>query len=118
MLIGKRIRDLRKTKNLSQQELGDMIGVTKVSISGYETGVRTPSIETLLLLMSTFGVSADYLLGTEKSIISEDTHEYVGAMSEVDIEICKELKRNIDLYNFIIDNPKRSITLINKKLKL
>ena len=34
MLIGKRIKELRLERKMSQQELGDMIGVTKVSICG------------------------------------------------------------------------------------
>ena len=50
MLIGKRIKDMRLEKGMSQQELGDMIGVTKVSICGYENGTRTPSLETFCIL--------------------------------------------------------------------
>ena len=42
MLIGKRIKDMRLEKGMSQQELGDMIGVTKVSICGYENGNYPP----------------------------------------------------------------------------
>ena len=50
MLIGKRIKDMRLEKGLSQQELGDLLGVTKVSVCGYENGTRTPSLETFGLL--------------------------------------------------------------------
>ena len=45
MLIGKRIKELRLERKMSQQELGDMIGVTKVSICGYENGTRTPFLK-------------------------------------------------------------------------
>ena len=43
MIVGERIKEARLTKNMSQQELGDKMGVTKVSISGYEKGTRTPT---------------------------------------------------------------------------
>ena len=66
MLIGKRIKDLRIEKGLSQQELGDMIGVTKVSICGYENGTRIPSLESFGLLADVFGTTTDYLLGIER----------------------------------------------------
>ena len=49
---------------MSQQELGDMIGVTKVSICGYENGTRTPSLETFCILADIFETTTDYLLGT------------------------------------------------------
>ena len=42
-MIGKRVRELRMEKGLSQQELGIAIGVTKVSICGYENGTRLPN---------------------------------------------------------------------------
>jgi transcriptional regulator with XRE-family HTH domain len=46
MIIGERIKKERIKRNLSQQQLGDMLGVSKVSICGYETGTRTPTMET------------------------------------------------------------------------
>lgn len=39
ILVGDRIREAREKLNLSQEELGEKIGVTKVSISGYEKGI-------------------------------------------------------------------------------
>ena len=44
-MIGKRLKELRIQKGLSQQDLGDAIGVTKVSICGYENGTRLPNLE-------------------------------------------------------------------------
>ena len=37
-MIGKRLKELRMKRGFSQQELGTAIGVTKVSICGYENG--------------------------------------------------------------------------------
>ncbi|WP_050184329.1 helix-turn-helix domain-containing protein [Domibacillus robiginosus] len=62
-MIGERLKKLRKEKKLTQEELGKKVNVTKVSISGYETGNRSPDSETLQKLADFFNVSIDYLLG-------------------------------------------------------
>lgn len=63
LLKGERLKQLRKEKNLTQTELGNKINVTKVSISGYESGNRSPDTDTLQRLADFFEVSTDYLLG-------------------------------------------------------
>ncbi len=44
LFIGDRLKEARIRKRLSQQQLGDMMKVSKVSICGYEKGNRTPNI--------------------------------------------------------------------------
>ena len=75
MIIGKRLKDLRLSKGLNQQQIGEMLGVTKVSICGYENGTRTPSLETFLMIADLFGVTTDYLLGREVEIKDEPVKE-------------------------------------------
>ena len=43
MLIGKRLREARKAHNLSAEQLGNMIGVTKAAVSLYENEKRNPN---------------------------------------------------------------------------
>lgn len=62
-MIGERLKQLRKEYKLTQTDLGNKINVTKVSISGYENGNRSPDTETLTRLADYFDVSTDYLLG-------------------------------------------------------
>ncbi|KIP21093.1 HTH-type transcriptional regulator immR [Anoxybacillus ayderensis] len=62
-MLGDRLKRLRLEKKLTQEELGKKINVTKVSISGYENGNRTPDTETLQKLADFFNVTTDYLLG-------------------------------------------------------
>ena len=66
MLLGKRIKEFRIQKNLTQEELGRLINITKVSICCYENGTRIPSLETIVALANAFEVSLDDLLGREK----------------------------------------------------
>ncbi|SIQ88477.1 helix-turn-helix domain-containing protein [Domibacillus enclensis] len=62
-MLGERLKSLRKERKLTQEELGKRVNVTKVSISGYENGKRSPDTETLQKLADFFDVSTDYLLG-------------------------------------------------------
>lgn len=55
------LREARKAKKLSQQELGRMVGKKLSTISSYELGVRIPSIETARKIAEALGVSLDEL---------------------------------------------------------
>lgn len=61
--FSKRIFDLRKRRGLSQKELGEAVGLSHKAISTIESGVRSTTIEKLILLADFFQVSTDYLLG-------------------------------------------------------
>ena len=117
MLIGKRIKDMRLEKGMSQQELGDMIGVTKVSVCGYENGTRTPSLETFCILADIFETTTDYLLGRELLGVCESEEPYNVSIAKDDLDILKELKSYPTLYNSLIDNPKRTVQLIERRMK-
>lgn len=61
--VGKRIRYLRKSENLTQQELAAIIGVAKSTISMYENDQREPDFETLEAIADYFNVDMNYLTG-------------------------------------------------------
>ncbi|WP_034451109.1 helix-turn-helix domain-containing protein [Butyrivibrio sp. AE2032] len=58
--------ELRKYHDLSQEELADMIGVSRQTLSKYETGESLPDIEKCKLIADAFGVSIDDLLNYDK----------------------------------------------------
>ena len=60
-----RIRELRKKARLSQQALANQIGVFRNTISNWETGYSQISLENAKNVAEYFGVSIDYLLGSE-----------------------------------------------------
>lgn len=62
-MFGKKLRELRELKGLSQEELGKVLNKTKNNISQYETGKREPDLETLNKIADFFNVTTDYLLG-------------------------------------------------------
>ncbi|WJE54293.1 helix-turn-helix transcriptional regulator [Bacillus cereus] len=63
MELKDRIRSLRKEQKLKQDELGKEIGVNGASVSKFETGLKSPSRETLQRIADYFNVTVDYLLG-------------------------------------------------------
>lgn len=61
--LGKHLYELRKSNKLTQQELGDILGLTKQMIGKIEKGERAASIEVINAIADYFKVSVDYLLG-------------------------------------------------------
>lgn len=64
-MIGKRIKELRKEKNLSQSQLAGQIGVSQKAIDYWELGTKEPKASYIVKLAEFFEVSADYLLGID-----------------------------------------------------
>lgn len=58
-----RLRELRKQRGMTQQQLADKVGILNVSLSNYERGTQMPDIFTLTKLANALGVSTDTLLG-------------------------------------------------------
>ncbi|MDZ5608450.1 helix-turn-helix transcriptional regulator [Bacillus pseudomycoides] len=73
-ILGERIFELRKKKKLTQEKLGENIGVGKQIISKYEKGTKTPSLETIEKLADFFEVPIDYLLGKSNNPKSTSTN--------------------------------------------
>ena len=62
-IFAQRVFELRRKRGLSQKELGEVLGLTHKSISTIESGIRSTTIDKLILLAKFFEVSTDYLLG-------------------------------------------------------
>lgn len=62
-MFGKNLKEVRKARRLTQQELATLVGVTKTTVSGWETGDSFPAVSTLVLLAKSLHTSTDYLLG-------------------------------------------------------
>lgn len=58
--IAFKIKTLRKSKGITQQQLADAIGTTRATIAGYEIGRRNPRLPDLQKIAEFFGVGLDY----------------------------------------------------------
>ena len=72
MTLGEQIQSLRKTAGLSQEELGDKLGVARQSVSKWESDTTVPELDKLIAMSRLFGVSMGALLNLEEP---EDTTE-------------------------------------------
>ena len=61
--IGNRIKELRTSKNLTQEDIAKMVKVSKATISNYEKGKVSPPIELLIKLAERYDVSIEWLCG-------------------------------------------------------
>ena len=64
--IGKRIKELRIGKGLTQEKLADQLGVTYQSVSKWENGVTYPDLSLIVPLSGILKVSTDELLGANE----------------------------------------------------
>ena len=60
--IGKKIKDKRQQKNISQEKLAELVDVTPSYISNIESGNRVASLPTMLEIVKVLDLSLDYLL--------------------------------------------------------
>ena len=63
MTFGDKLSALRREQNYTQEQLADLLGVSRQSVSKWESGQSTPDLEKLVQLADYFQVSTDYLLG-------------------------------------------------------
>lgn len=73
-IFGERLKEYRRIHDLTQQELGEKVGVTKQAISRYESSPRVPNIVIASRFAEVMGVSLSWLSGEdEEGIISAPT---------------------------------------------
>ena len=68
-----RLKELRKSKGLTQKDMADLMGMTDRNYQRFEYGNVNVTAKTLVFLADYFGVTTDYLLGREGK--EETEHE-------------------------------------------
>ena len=82
MNLADKIIQLRKKKGWSQEELAEMINVTRQSVSKWESRASMPDLDKIVRLSEIFGVTVDYLL-KKRSHIHPDTLLAKGYFEEI-----------------------------------
>lgn len=72
MKLNNVLRDVRKSKNMSQQQVADILGIDRSTYSYYETGKSELDIKTLLALCEIFGVTLDEMLNQDEVVLSTE----------------------------------------------
>lgn len=66
-MVGDKLKQRRMELKLTQQQLADMVGAKKTTISNYECGISSPSENTIITLMEVLKCDANYLFGYNKT---------------------------------------------------
>ena len=130
--IGKFISELRKERNMTQQDLGDLLGINGKSVSKWERGINCPDISILKEIAGIFDISVEELLDGErkqKEIIFKDDGKYfkrfliltIFAILILAIVLVIKTHYQYNVYHiqsetgdgYIIFNPRDEIFLIN-----
>lgn len=83
MQTGRFLASLRREKHLTQEQLGEKLGVTNKTISRWETGSYLPGVDMLQLLSKEFDVSIGELLAGERLTTENYREKTDAALSEV-----------------------------------
>lgn len=101
MKLSDKIRELRKTHALSQEQLAEICGVSRQAISKWEADIALPETDKLLVLSNTFRVPVDTLLrdelpltsateahacGRQCGLLPEDARRYTGVIIKESVE--------------------------------
>ena len=68
--LPERLKELRQQYHLSQRAVAKKVYVSPASIAAYETGERTPSVESILAFARLYHCSTDFLLGNKQTDVS------------------------------------------------
>lgn len=106
--VGKNIIAFRKAKGITQDELAKYIGVSKASVSKWETGQSYPDITFLPLLATYFNVSVDELLGYSPQLTKKEIYRLYEQLSEKFAtndyeEVYQEIEQLIRKYYSCVD---------------
>lgn len=62
-----RLKEIRESRNMTQDELGEAVGANRVAISRYENGIIRPTSKRMAALAGALGVTVEYLMGGENT---------------------------------------------------
>ena len=108
MILGKKILELRKKENLSQEQLAEKMNVTRQTISKWELNETTPDIKQAKELSKLFKISLDELTENDMATLVmqkvSNTEKLAGLVLKVSkwLGVCFLVTLVIDIISFII----------------
>ncbi len=115
ILIGEKIKELRKNNKITQEQLGNAIGVSKMAISYFEKGKKSPGRESLEKIADYFNVTTDYLLGRsedpelseeENKIVTEEGKNIMALIESLPEDERKKAWEQLEMYVTYMQNKK------------
>lgn len=97
MTIGERLLELRKKKGLSQEEVANILSVSRQTISKWETDQSTPDFDKIVPICELYEISANELLNTNKSESNYSVNSEI-LDSNIKIKSAKNIAISVSLY--------------------
>ena len=97
--IGKKIKQLRKSRGLKQQVIADMFQVTRGTVSNWEIGRRIPDVKTLEKLASYYNVGIEFFVPTPSK---NEIQDLLARANEIFKSNSISDEEKIDLHNQLI----------------
>ena len=121
MNLGKKIAELRKNNNLSQEELAEKVGVARQTISKWEMGDTTPDINQVKAISKIFNISIDELVDNDINNVIVEKVSNTEKLAGITIKILKVLGIMIIVFItliflfviiFMVDMPRKDYDIV------
>ena len=123
MNLGKKIAELRKKNNLSQEELADKVGVARQTISKWEIGDTTPDINQVKIISKIFNISIDELVDNDINNVIVEKVSNTEKLAGITIKILKVFGIMLIVYItliflfviiFMVDMPRNDYDIVGR----
>lgn len=111
MTLGEKIQILRKQKGMTQDQLADVLNVSRQAVSKWETNESQPDIERLIEIGTLFNVSTDFLIKDDHGYAHAHTYTYASTPIEKARESNAGFLRNSRI-TFLVSAIYSSATII------
>ncbi len=115
LIFQKRLRETRKKRHLSQEEVGIALHISKNEICNYEIGKRIPPLEMLIKLADFLEVDFLWLIGQEIELKREKDRTI--KLSDLDLKILRAIKESDQVYMKFLKDPGRAVKEMEFYLK-
>lgn len=110
-MFAEKLKEIRKSNNITQEELASYLSISKQAVSSWEIGKSEPDTNTIKEIANYFNVTVDYLVGGSTSNDEEYNNLYNEIMNNPDLKIvfreAKEMTtQDLKLLKGIIDQIK------------
>ncbi len=113
LYIGEQIKNLRKERELTQEQFADVLNVSYQSVSRWELGVCYPDVELLPTIANYFGVSVDQLLSNDPISKDADTRRFYDTVNTFEFASLEQLQFIEDFVRKYPDNDRFAHIMLN-----
>lgn len=124
LYIGEQLKALRKEKQITQETLADVLGVSYQSISRWELGICYPDIELLPTIANYFGVTIDQLLSNDANSREAELQRFYDKLNSLQFGSLEQMQFVEEFYHkypdndwiaFVLQDIMKNYLLVNKE---